>query len=75
MCNFFVKPVHDKHHMNEEELARERALLKEDQVTASAETAARGDFGVVGVLAWLAVGIPFLIGLYIALEKAAALFR
>ena len=32
--------------------------------------------GVVGiaVLAWLAVGIPFCIGLYIALQKAAALF-
>jgi hypothetical protein len=26
------------------------------------------------VLAWMAVGIPFLIGLYIALAKAAALF-
>ncbi len=27
-----------------------------------------------GVLAWLAVGVPFLIGLLIALQKAAALF-
>jgi hypothetical protein len=26
------------------------------------------------VLAWLAVGIPFCIGLYIAIQKAAALF-
>ncbi|MFZ2107617.1 MAG: OFA family MFS transporter [Roseiarcus sp.] len=75
VCNFFVKPVHEHHHMDEGELARERALLKEDQVPASAELAARGDFGIVGVLAWLAVGIPFLIGLYIALEKAAALFH
>ena len=75
VCNFFVKPVHERHHMDEGELARERALLKEDQVPASAELAARGDFGIVGVLAWLAVGIPFLIGLYIALEKAAALFH
>jgi hypothetical protein len=31
--------------------------------------------GAVGVLAWLAVGIPFLIGVYIALSKAAALFH
>jgi len=75
VCNFFVKPVDEKHHMTDDELARERALLREDQVTASAETAARGSFGIVGVLAWLAVGIPFLIGLYIALEKAAALFQ
>jgi hypothetical protein len=26
------------------------------------------------VVGWLAVGIPFAIGLYIALQKAAALF-
>jgi len=25
-------------------------------------------------LAWAAIGIPFLIGVYIAIEKAAALF-
>ena len=40
----------------------------------NAESAARGGFGAAGMLAWLAVGIPFLIGLYIALAKAAALF-
>ena len=74
VCNFFVKPVHSKHHMTDDELARERALLREDRVTAGAEIAARGSFGVGGVLAWLAVGVPFFIGLSIALEKAAALF-
>jgi hypothetical protein len=30
---------------------------------------------VVGVLAWLAAGVPFLIGVYIALSKAAGLFH
>ena len=74
ICNFFVKPVHEKHWMSDEDLVRERTLLREDRVTADAQTAARGAFGLGGVLAWLAVGVPFLIGLYIALEKAAALF-
>jgi hypothetical protein len=37
-----------------------------------AETVARGPFGIDGVLAWLAVGIPFCIGL-IALKQAVAL--
>jgi MFS family permease len=74
VCNFFVKPVHEKHWMSDEEVAHERALLREDRVAADAATAARGKFGIVGVLAWLAVGVPFLIGLYIALSKAAALF-
>ena len=36
--------------------------------------AVHGRFGGGGVLAWLAVGVPFFIGLYIAIEKAAALF-
>ena len=74
VCNFFIQPVHEKHHMSDDELASERALLREDQVAADAETAARGSFGIGGVLAWLAVGVPFFIGLYIAIEKAAALF-
>ena len=74
LCNLFVKPVDPKYLMSDEELARERALLHEDRVAANAELAARGSFGIVGVLAWLAVGIPFLIGLVIALQKAAGLF-
>ncbi len=74
LCNLFVKPVDSKYCMSEEELARERSLQREDRVAANAELVARGSFGIVGVLAWLAVAIPFFIGLYIALAKAAALF-
>ena len=74
VCNFFVKPVDSRYWMSEAELARERSLQHEDRVTANAELAARGSFGIAGVLAWLGVGIPFFIGLYIALSKAAALF-
>ncbi|MGQ7244404.1 OFA family MFS transporter [Salinicola sp. V024] len=74
ICNLLIKPVKPEQQMGEAELAHERSLQKEDGVAANAETAARGRFGVGGVLAWLGVGIPFLIGLYIALAKAAALF-
>ena len=74
ICNFFVKPVDHQYHMTDEELARERALVREDMVAADADKAARGEFGATGVVAWLAVGVPFLIGLYIAIDKAAALF-
>jgi hypothetical protein len=73
ICNFFLKQVHEKNYMSDEEVAHERALLKEDRVDAGAVAAARGRFGVVGVVVWIAVGIPFFIGLYIALSKAAAL--
>jgi MFS family permease len=74
LCNSFVRPLHEKHYMTEEELTRERSLQHEDRAAVNAESAARGAFGALGVVAWLAVGVPFFIGLYIALEKAAALF-
>ena len=74
ICNSLVRPVKDSVFMSDAELAHERSLQHEDLITSSAETSARGSFGVIGMLAWLAVGVPFLIGLYIALAKAAALF-
>ncbi|URL57069.1 OFA family MFS transporter [Luteibacter flocculans] len=74
VCNLLVRPVASKHHMTEDELRRERSLQHEAPASAvDLAAAARGPFGVLGVLAWAAVGIPFLIGVWIALQKAAAL--
>lgn len=73
ICNALVKPVDAKNHMSDAELAAVQAAAH--QVTDDrAETAARGGFGALGLLAWAAVGIPFTWGLYIALTKALALF-
>jgi MFS family permease len=74
VCNLLVRPVNPRHHMSAEQLAREKALQHEDRSAANAESAARGSFGFAGVLAWAAIGIPFLIGVYIAIQKAAVLF-
>ena len=74
ILNLMVRPVDPKNYMTDEELAREQALQHEDMSAADAESAARGSFGLRGLLAWFAVGTPFAIGLYIALQKAAALF-
>jgi MFS family permease len=73
LCNLFVRPVDQKFFMSDEELARERALQHEHVSAAEAQSAARGSFGVLGAAAWAAVGIPFAIGVFIALQKAAAL--
>lgn len=73
ICNRLVKPVCNSLHMAAEELALERLSLRDNRVSTDAQTATRGKFGVLACLAWLAVGIPFLIALYIA-AKAAALF-
>jgi hypothetical protein len=74
VLNLFIRPVHDKHHMSADELAREKELQHEHRTAGLAHAAARGNLGGLGVVAWLAIGIPFLIGVLIALEKAAALF-
>ncbi len=74
ICNLLIFPVADKHHMTDEQLRRERSLQHEEVVKGDAERAARGRFGSAGVLAWAGVGIPFLIGVYIAMQKASALF-
>jgi hypothetical protein len=74
ICNALVKPVDEKHWMTEEQIDRERALQREHRTAVGADLAARGSIGLGGLLAWLALGVPFCIGLYIALTKAAALF-
>jgi len=74
VCNLLVRPVNPRHYMSAEQLAREKVLQHEDRSAANAESAARGSFGFAGVLAWAAIGIPFLIGVYIAIQKAAVLF-
>jgi MFS family permease len=75
ICNLLIKPVDKKHFMTADELAAEQALTqKASHKSATAQTAARGSFGFGGVLAWLAVGVPFLIGVWFALDKAKVLF-
>ena len=74
ICNLMVRPVKEDVTMSDDELAIERAQSHEDNIASHAISAARGSFGLLGVIAWLAVGIPFLIGLTIALQKATALF-
>ncbi|RDI98117.1 MFS transporter [Dyella solisilvae] len=75
ICNLLVRPVKESAHMTDEELDRELSLQHEAAaLSVSAQHAARGGFGLVGVIAWAAVGIPFLIGVWIAITKAAALF-
>ncbi len=60
--------------MTEQELLTERRLQREARTAIGSDDAARGGFGPACVRAWLAVGIPFLIRLLLALTKVAALF-
>ncbi|MBS0377145.1 MAG: OFA family MFS transporter [Proteobacteria bacterium] len=73
ICNLLVRPVNEKHLMTPEQLERERSLQRE-AIAAAAAPASTTANGPLLIIAWLAVGVPFVIGLYIALKKAAPLF-
>lgn len=78
ICNLLVRPVADKNFMTDEELAHERKLASDK--AASSVLVAGGSGGLmsgslVAVLAWSAVGIPLLAGIWITLQKALLLFK
>ena len=78
VCNWFVRPVADKHFMTDAQLDAERKLAHEaaraNEVTGRDVVASNSPPALV-VVAWVAVGIPILLGMLITLEKAWILFR
>ena len=75
-----VRPVSEDKYMSDEELARERQAAH-DRVQAPSSTLATIDGSVtttpatVVLLAWLAVGIPLAIGIWITIQKAIVLIH
>ncbi len=67
VCNLLVRPVAEKHYMTPPPEG-------ERPTPPKAAAAGPGSLGLLGLLAWLAVALPFAAGLFIALQKAAALF-
>jgi hypothetical protein len=82
ICNLLIRPVDKSVFMTEQELAAERQLAH-DKVVASAAGGAvsvapassLASHPVTVYLAWLAVGIPMLLGIWITLQKAIVLFK
>ncbi|MAS15096.1 MAG: MFS transporter [Nitratireductor sp.] len=75
VCNMLVKPLSEKWYMSEEEVARLQAK------SAAADAGPTGSFGIgkggfdgKALAAWAVVGIPILWGVWITLQKTAALF-
>ena len=80
VCNMLVRPIAARYFMSEEELATEKKLAHERDMASQgnvrvAGTAAGGSSLAVTSFAWLAVGIPMLIGVWITLQKAVILFK
>ena len=75
IANFFVKPLDDKWFMSDEEVAAMQAK------TAASQAGHTGSFGIgkggldtKAALAWAAVGIPILWGVWITLQTTAKMF-
>ncbi|MCO4318642.1 OFA family MFS transporter [Phyllobacterium sp. 21LDTY02-6] len=76
IANLLVRPLADKWFMSDAEVAALQAKTK------SAEAGASGSFGIghggldaKAALAWAAVGIPILWGVWVTLQQAVILFR
>jgi MFS family permease len=73
VCNLLVRPVADRHFMTDAELATERAKGHETVAVAASSHEVRSHVSVKVVLAWLAVGLPLLWGVWTTLTRALPL--
>ncbi|MFC5511693.1 OFA family MFS transporter [Massilia jejuensis] len=81
LLNAMLRPVADKYFMTDAELAAEKKLAHERDISTMTGTRGSGSGSVattspaVTAFAWLAVGIPLAFGIWVTLQKASALFR
>ncbi|MGB6427495.1 MAG: MFS transporter, partial [Methyloceanibacter sp.] len=75
IANLFIRPLHRKWFMSEEEVAALQAKAKPRAETKTAAPTARDGFDVKAILAWAAVGIPLAWGIWITLDQALVLFE
>ncbi|WOS42308.1 OFA family MFS transporter [Xanthomonas rydalmerensis] len=83
ICNLLVRPVAARHFMTPEELAAEKLLAHERVGRSGQASPDAAQLAVVGrggnplllALAWLAVGLPMLWGIWVTLQKAFVLFH
>jgi len=66
ICNLLVRPVSARRMMSDD--------IASPAPLGGAVSAPSAPLGLLGALAWLAVTLPFAIGLFVALQKAAKLF-
>jgi hypothetical protein len=80
LCNLLIRPVNAKHHMTEEQIAKERSASPARSSSSAAAAAsnltpATASYGVLLFLAWAAVAIPLAWGGWITLSKALVFFK
>jgi MFS family permease len=77
IANLLVRPVAERHFMSAEELAHEKQLAHEKSSKGDGKGGAHDDHHSPAFtwFAWLAVGIPLAYGIWVTLQKSAALFK
>ncbi|AOB29998.1 MFS transporter [Bordetella sp. H567] len=78
LCNLAIRPVNPKHFMNDEELAREKALAHERAIATEVHGESRSTFKTprsVIAFGWACVGIPLAWGIWVTLQQAVVLFK
>ncbi|MES2757658.1 MAG: OFA family MFS transporter [Pseudomonadota bacterium] len=85
LCNLMVRPIADKYFMTDDELAVEKKLAHDRDVSINSAMGGKAGHtgGVVAInrnpavttFAWAAVGIPLSIGIWLTLQKAAVFFK
>ena len=80
LCNLLMRPVDAKHHMTEEQIAKERAAAPVRTSSSAAATVsnlapATTSYRVLLVIAWTAVALPLAWGGWITLSKALVFFK
>ncbi|EKF43857.1 major facilitator superfamily protein [Nitratireductor indicus C115] len=75
ICNMLVKPLPEKWYMSDEEVAKLQAKSATDaSVPTGSFGIGKGGFDGKALAAWAVVGIPILWGIWITMQKTAALF-
>lgn len=80
ICNFLIRPVAEKNLMTAQQLAAEKQLAQERATAAASEISGAvvsqaRSATITLLLAWLAVGIPLVWGVFITVDKAWVLFK
>ncbi len=77
IANLMVRPVAEHHFMSADELAHEKQLAREKSAKGDGKGDGHDDHHSPAFtwFAWLAVGIPLAYGIWVTLQKSAALFK
>jgi MFS family permease len=76
ICNWLIKPVNSKWHMNEADVAKLQAASAKSEaaIVKGSFGIGRGGFDIKALLFWAFVGVPLGWGVYKTLESAAKIF-